>query len=196
MAIEFVCSGCSNTLRVPDEHAGKHARCPQCSSVNPIPNVENDVIAFPPLKSEPDEPFGQAPTKPAEPPYATPTEQPQIAYPQSPPPVYETANPYVPPAHSPSRHAGHYQPHRAGTIFALGILAIFCNIMLIPGILAWVLGNADLKEMKAGRMDPSGRGLTTAGMVMGIVMCSLYALMIVLNVVFGLLGIAAGVAGF
>ena len=38
MAIEFNCKECGSVLRVPDEHAGKKARCPSCSSVLDIPS--------------------------------------------------------------------------------------------------------------------------------------------------------------
>lgn len=37
MPIEFVCPNCEQMLRVPDDAAGKSARCPVCSVVNAIP---------------------------------------------------------------------------------------------------------------------------------------------------------------
>lgn len=37
MAIETVCEGCARRLRVPDEHAGKKARCPQCGTIYIVP---------------------------------------------------------------------------------------------------------------------------------------------------------------
>ncbi len=37
MPIDFPCPICQKLLRVPDEAAGKQARCPQCSSVVPVP---------------------------------------------------------------------------------------------------------------------------------------------------------------
>jgi len=37
MAIEFRCSQCSQLLRVPDDSAGKHARCPKCQSLMTVP---------------------------------------------------------------------------------------------------------------------------------------------------------------
>ena len=58
-------------------------------------------------------------------------------------------------------------PHRGGLVLALGILGIVC--CFICGIIAWVMGNNDIREMDAGRMDPSGRGLTQAGKICGIV---------------------------
>ncbi len=37
MAIRFSCSGCGKTLSVPDDAAGKKARCPDCSTVVDVP---------------------------------------------------------------------------------------------------------------------------------------------------------------
>lgn len=37
MAINVVCSGCSKTLKAPDEAAGKQARCPHCRTVMQVP---------------------------------------------------------------------------------------------------------------------------------------------------------------
>jgi hypothetical protein len=59
------------------------------------------------------------------------------------------------------------QPHRGTTILVLGILGLV--VCCVLGIVAWVMGNNDLSEMRAGRMDPSGRGLTNAGRICGIV---------------------------
>ena len=58
-------------------------------------------------------------------------------------------------------------PHRGGPILALGILGIV--LCFICGIIAWVMGNNDLREMDAGMMDPSGQGLTQAGKICGMV---------------------------
>ena len=58
------------------------------------------------------------------------------------------------------------RPHRGGLILALGILGLVC--CFICGIIAWVMGSNDLKEMAAGRMDPAGQGLTQAGKICGM----------------------------
>jgi hypothetical protein len=92
-------------------------------------------------------------------------------------------NPYSPgqsvyPAQVPGHGGprGHYQQsHRGGLILALGIISICCNVAAVPGILAWIFGKNDLKAMDAGLMDPEGRGMTQAGMIMGLVM-SIFAL--------------------
>jgi uncharacterized membrane protein len=42
MAIEFLCTGCQQRLSVPDESAGKQAKCPNCSSILNIPSSQPD----------------------------------------------------------------------------------------------------------------------------------------------------------
>ena len=65
-------------------------------------------------------------------------------------------------------YQNYQKPHRGTLILVLGILSIFlCG--LFTGIPAWVMGNSDLKEMEQGIMDPSGRGLTQAGRIIGMV---------------------------
>ena len=59
------------------------------------------------------------------------------------------------------------QPHKGTMILTFGILGLIVCFPL--GIVAWVMGNADLKEMDAGTMDPEGRGLTQAGKILGII---------------------------
>ncbi len=58
-------------------------------------------------------------------------------------------------------------PHRGVMILVFGILSFVC--CFIFGICAWTMGNADLREMAAGRMDRSGEGLTNAGRICGII---------------------------
>lgn len=73
-------------------------------------------------------------------------------------------------------------PHRGGLILTMGILALVCNFFLIPGIMAWVLGRSDLKEIAAGNMDPEGRGMTQAGMILGIIGTSFFLLTILIYI--------------
>ncbi len=60
------------------------------------------------------------------------------------------------------------KPHRGVLILVFGILTFVCSCFIF-GILAWVMGSKDLKEMDAGRMDPEGRGLTNAGKILGMI---------------------------
>jgi hypothetical protein len=57
--------------------------------------------------------------------------------------------------------------HRGGAVLALGILGLV--VCFILGVVAWVMGNNDLREMDIGVMDPAGRSMTQAGKVCGIV---------------------------
>lgn len=59
------------------------------------------------------------------------------------------------------------KPHRGGAILALGIIGIV--VCFITGIIAWVMGSNDLKEMDAGMRDKDGYSLTKAGMICGII---------------------------
>ena len=63
--------------------------------------------------------------------------------------------------------SGAMEPHRGVLILVLGILGFVC--CFICGIIAWVMGNGDLQKMDRGIMDPSGRGLTQAGKICGII---------------------------
>ena len=59
------------------------------------------------------------------------------------------------------------KPHRGTVVLVFGILSfVVCPFF---GIAAWVMGNTDLREMAYGRMDPSGRDITQAGRICGIV---------------------------
>jgi hypothetical protein len=79
------------------------------------------------------------------------------------------------------------RPHRGGVILTLGILGIVC--CFICGIIAWVMGNNDLREMAAGRMDRSGEGLTQAGKICGIIGVILWIVTLVIQVIAMILGV-------
>lgn len=75
----------------------------------------------------------------------------------------------------------HLQPHRGGGVLTLGILGLACCV--ICGIIAWVMGSGDLKEMDAGQKDPAGRGMTQAGMICGIISVALWAVGIIFQLI-------------
>ena len=59
------------------------------------------------------------------------------------------------------------RPHRGSTVLVYGILGlVLCQIL---GIAAWRMGTDDLRAMEFGQMDPSGRDLTNAGRICGMV---------------------------
>ncbi|MCL4201870.1 MAG: hypothetical protein KJ000_05205 [Pirellulaceae bacterium] len=168
MPIEMVCSGCGQTLRVADEHAGKKARCPACGTIADVPLAGSPAAAFEePTRQWP----GDPPFKPSANPFA---DRPEPAI-----------NPYASPS-APMVRPGQYgKPHRAGLVLTFGIIGILCCMPF--GIAAWVMGASDLAEIRAGRMDPSGEGTTRVGMILGIVSVGFAVLWVVLN--FGLLAI-------
>ena len=84
------------------------------------------------------------------------------------------------------------KPHRASTVLVLGILSLVVCAPL--GIIAWIMGNADLREMNAGYMDPTGRDSTSAGRICGIIGTVLFALTLVMLVLwFAFVGTAVAV---
>ena len=211
MAIEFECSGCSSTLRVPDEHSGKHARCPKCSTVNAIPaNSGNSAGHMTGSSNAPSAPepykataagldlFGslennsqsnESPPYPVDYSAGSSVDYSQYTQPNpdpsgSPSPSYDpssgSSNYYSTEGYSTEGYTtssyssgygptSHLLPHRGGAILTLGLLSLFCNFLLIPGVMAWVMGSDDLKQIRAGTMNPDGRGLATAGMILGAI---------------------------
>ena len=72
------------------------------------------------------------------------------------------------------RQAAYIQPHRGGTILALGVIAlvvmvVFCCAAFIFGIPAWTMANRDLELMRQGVMDREGESLTEAGRICGMI---------------------------
>jgi hypothetical protein len=90
--------------------------------------------------------------------------------PYAPPP---TDDPFQPPddpfAQAREEH-GFYKMHRGPRLITFGVLGfVLCFAF---GIAAWVMAASDLREMELGQMDPSGRGPTKAGKILGI--CSTF----------------------
>ena len=173
MPIEMTCTGCRQTLRVADEHAGKKARCPACGTIAEVPRVGGETQPV----AEPSNPFSPA-SQPA-----------SVGNPFSDRPE-AIANPYASPSAPTFGPQSFGRPHRGGMVLAFGIIGILCcGAVGTPfGIAAWVIGASDLSEIRAGRMDPSGESLTRVGMILGIVSVSIA----VLGVLFGVGMLAVG----
>jgi hypothetical protein len=95
-----------------------------------------------------------------------------------------------------SSSSGHQEPHRGTLILVLGILALVTGLGIILGPIAWIMGNADMKKIRGGTMDPAGEQTTTIGRVLGMVATILGAIGCCLSivwviVVFGILAAAA-----
>jgi predicted Zn finger-like uncharacterized protein len=141
MPTQINCPSCSRALRVPDDLLGKNVKCPTCGTT---------FVAGAEAPPE-EEPAPQRPARAPAPPPDEDDEEPQD----------EERRPRR------RRRREYTQPHRGTLILVLGILSL---VVFQPlGIAAWIMGNNDLKEIRAGRMDPEGEGLTNAGRICGII---------------------------
>ncbi|MCS6851210.1 MAG: hypothetical protein NZ700_08595 [Gemmataceae bacterium] len=78
-------------------------------------------------------------------------------------------------------------------IISIVFSLVFCPILGLPfGLSAWIMGQSDLTRMQARHVEPSGRSLTEAGWVCGIIGTVLNALATLGCCGFGLIGIAQG----
>lgn len=97
-------------------------------------------------------------------------------------------NPYAAPSGGQARYA---EPHRGALILILALAGWFIGCFFL-GIAAWIMASSDLTKMRNGQMDPSGEGLTRAGMIIGIIHVVLSVLMLGLFFMLMVIGIAAG----
>jgi K+ transporter len=84
------------------------------------------------------------------------------------------------------------RPHRANLVLILGILGVLCTCLPL-GIVAWVIGHQELKDMDAGLVDPAGRGAVQAGKILGIVSVALWCLGALVGLGFVVFGLLSGV---
>ena len=83
------------------------------------------------------------------------------------------------------------EPHRGVLILVLGILSLtVCHPL---GIVAWIMGNTDMRKIQAGLMDPSGESLTQGGRICGIIgsiFLILGAIVAIIIVLFGAISVS------
>ncbi len=187
MAIEFRCSQCNQLLRVPDDSAGKNARCPKCQSLMTVPAagptqtpLSGAATSFspPPAFSPPVPPPPKPPTT-----AAPPASSPFAAAPSAPPPP---PNPYassqIPAGYGPAN------PNQAPMLLAVGSLATAvmgllscacCLFMPFPPI-ALLLG------ILALCFKPDQQARTIA--IIGIVLSALCLILFAIGIIVGLAG--------
>ena len=68
----------------------------------------------------------------------------------------------------PTAQPAYLKPHRAGAIMAWAIIGWFFCVIIGP-LIAISMANSDLKAMKAGTMDPSGRGSIGAAKIIAVI---------------------------
>lgn len=93
---------------------------------------------------------------------------------------------------------------RGATILTLGIVGLVTAILsivgpccclcafgapvsVVLGLMAWLMGNADLERVRLGLIDPTGYGQTQAGRVCGIVAVIVGGVMFVVDALLGVL---------
>jgi hypothetical protein len=153
------CPSCQRKLQVPESLLGQDVQCPTCGAT-----FAASTAGGAPARSSPE---------PAQPP-------PGAGYETEPEPTgrsgpgrrlrrEEDYDDYEEYGDRPRRRRRRdFLPHRGSTILVLGILSlVVCGPVLGP--IAWIMGNQDLAEIRAGRMDPEGEGSTNAGRICGMI---------------------------
>jgi hypothetical protein len=173
-------------LKVPDELIGKSVKCPGCKE------TFTAQVPSRPAPAPAQEEIAEKPRKRATPPPEEEEEEPRR-------PVRRRDDDEDEEDDRPSRRRrrGPMAPHRGTMILVLGILSL---VVFQPlGIAAWIMGNNDIKEIDAGRMDPEGRQTTQIGRILGIIATILMCISLVGTLVFcmicGIAGLAGGGAG-
>ncbi len=157
MAEIIACPACARKLQVPESFYGQKVQCPECMHA---------FVADPHAQSVQSNPPPAAASSSSAPPALDDDDLPRRR---------RRAESYDDEFDDDFDHMRPVRrsntPHRGGVILALGIisLVIFPYTTIICGPLAWIMGNSDLSEIRAGRMDQSGEGMVQAGRVLGMI---------------------------
>jgi hypothetical protein len=175
MAEIISCPSCHRKLQVPETLAGQDVQCPTCGATF----VARVGDAVPPLSQRSDR-AGEGPGEGA----GARWEEDRRAdsgRPDDEPRPYDDRNPYDNRSSYPRRYDDDYArrrrdlaPHRGTLILCLGVIGLVVLPVLCP--IAWIMGNSDMAEIRAGRMDPEGEGLTQGGRICGIIGTVIYGL--------------------
>jgi hypothetical protein len=155
------CPACQRRLQLPDEALGRLVQCPGC---------QRTFLAEPSLAAPP---AAAAPARAA--PVPVPTAAPAPAprrHDDDDLDIDRLRKRRRPASDDPydDRPRRRSVAHRGGEILTFGLLALLpCFVTaIIFGLIAWIMANTDLVEMRSGRMDREGEGLTQAGRALGI----------------------------
>jgi len=179
MPIEFRCEHCDKLMRTPDDSGGKKGRCPHCKETTQIP-VQSTAGLNQPVVEKPVPPVGG-------PGMGSGVGGPGVGGPGA----YQASA-------APSGFAGtgsysNLTPHKGQLVLILGIISTVLSVIgvcccpfglgaLGCGIPAIILGSTDMKGMSQGIIDPSGKGQSQTGMILGIVGVAISALRLVAGI--------------
>ena len=147
MPIEIACPQCKKLLKVPDEAAGKQARCPACQTIADVPITAVEIL--------PASPFGPRPNDDNA--YRSPAEFPAAAY-QGKSLGDDAAIRMLLPV------------GRSLWAIAAGYFGLF-SLILIPAPIAIILGLIAIWDIRK-HPEKHGMGRAIFGLTMGI-LCSL-----------------------
>ena len=164
MAEILTCPSCRRQLQVPENFIGQTVQCPECRhqfiaavtsvSAQPVPTLPMEAPDPPPRPRRRDDDEDElADRLRRRGRFADDDDEDGLDFGR--------------------RRGRHYEAHRGNLILALGLLSLvgglsFCLPALL-GPVAWIMGSMDLREIRAGRMDPEGESMTRSGQVCGMV---------------------------
>jgi hypothetical protein len=161
------CPSCNRLLRIPADLTGQDVKCPSCQT-----RFQTEEEAPPPRP---------APRRAEERDRRDPDDRPR-----------RRRHDEEDEDHPRRRRRPDMADHRGVLILVLGLIGVF--VAPIPcSPIAWYLGNCDLAEIRAGRMDPDGESMTQVGRVLGMIMTILTAVIILLVcLIWGIMIVAMG----
>jgi predicted Zn finger-like uncharacterized protein len=159
MPIQISCPSCQRQLRVPDNLMGQMVKCPSCQ------NTFTATVEESPPTSRREENVREEAPRPRE--RREPLEE---RYEEEAAPRRRRRRDEDDLDDRPSRRRSRegMEPHRGTLILVLGILSLV-GLGILAGIPAWIMGNADMKKIRAGEMDPEGESNTNIGRILGMV---------------------------
>jgi predicted Zn finger-like uncharacterized protein len=209
MATNVDCPSCEQKLRVPEDLLGRKVKCPTCKTMfKATASGLKETAESPPVEEEEEAPFknlsGLSASKRSNPPS-------KRSAPSRDDDEEDDSDDEDRPRRSSGRNLrksrrirrNNLPPHKGVIILILGIVGLVAFPILCP--IAWIMGNIDIKEIRAGRMDPEGESMTNIGRILGMVGTILHGLAIIafclfyliVIVIFGAMfaGASSGAAG-
>ena len=183
MSDTITCPSCQRTLRVPESLRGQLVKCPTCEQT------------FTAALEERPPPTVEAAPRPRDRDEYEPPRRPRREDRDDWEDDYDRPRRDDDNYDRPRRRRRRYQQeHRGQLIMVLGILSFFVGGPIL-GLVAWIMGSNDLKEMRAGRMDPEGESQTNTGRICGMISTLLGAVGVLLCCsIYGII-LMAGAAG-